>query len=333
MAGEKVIRQHFVPQTYLKRFGIEVNGSSRVRAVPTNDLKTEKIFESSTANICLKKNLYTLPGNTPEETMLLEKFYAENYESKYSQVYDLLINSEKMTLTPAERELIISTVVTMLYRTTKWINQHNEFLCRVLERAYSLANEVGKDYILFDSQKISIAGKTLKQLQDEGTVEHRPIQVMIQLRVALSLLNNRLKHDAIQVGKLADGEELITSDNPVLYYQEGNPRPKPFDSRNILELPIDSKHVLMLMPFAEDEDEKLHISRVTYPAQISKTQKITSNHNQYLNAEQFIIGSNNALTDFVQIKETVEAPLTQEEIAKIGSLEDIMRIMNDKGIK
>lgn len=101
------------------------------------------------------------------------------------------------------------------------------------------------------------------------------------------MLQHRLERDAIQVGTLAGTYEFIASDNPVLYYQPDSSRPMPFDSSNILELPLDNKHVVMLMPVAEDDFDKLQISRLNYPAGISRTQKMTSNHNQFQNAEQF----------------------------------------------
>lgn len=77
----------------------------------------------------------------------------------------------------------------------------------------------------------------------------------------------------------------------------------------------------------------MHVSRITYPAGISSTQKMTSNHNQFENSEQFLIGNEVALTNFIGIKDVLEQPLSDEEIQQIGSLEDIIKRMKDKGIK
>ena len=302
----------------------------------TNDATSpDKIFETSTANVCLQRDLYTLPGDTPEQRMLIEKFYAENYEAHYDRVYQILTDPKKRQLTEEERQLIISIVVTMFYRTTKWINQHNEFIGRVLEQGYQLAQEIGKNYILLDGEKISFEGKTVDQLRKELKTENRPGYVLTQLQLALRLIESRIANDGIQVGKLVDdGVEFITSDNPVSYYRSDDSKPVPFDPNNIMELPLDNKHVLMLMPFAanEDKDIRNYISRVPYSGGICSTQKLTSNHNQFLNSERFLIGTDNALRDYLRTKEATEKSLTADELKGLKSYDDILKKAKDFGL-
>ena len=148
--AKEVKRQHYVPRTYLKNFSLERKDNFYIKALPIDNCKESAIYETSTANICLEKDLYTLPGETEEQKMLIEKFYSENYETYYNEVYSILTDTNKKKLTEKERELIISTVVTMFYRTTKWINQHNAFFNRVLESAYNLAIANGYDYFIFE---------------------------------------------------------------------------------------------------------------------------------------------------------------------------------------
>jgi hypothetical protein len=136
MTNKESRRQHYVPRTYLKHFASERDGKYFIKVLPIANFQVDKIQEISITDACLQKDVYTLPGETLEERMLLEKFYADNYESQYDKIYQLLINSEKVRITDEERELIISTVVTMFYRTTKWINQHNELMNRVFEHLF-----------------------------------------------------------------------------------------------------------------------------------------------------------------------------------------------------
>jgi hypothetical protein len=167
MPENEVNRQHYVPRTYLKHFSVNRSGEFFIKALPTSACKEERIIEINISNVCLQKDLYNLPGDTAEKRMLIEKFYSENYEAHYNKIHEILIDPSKKKLSDAERELIISTVVTMFYRTTKWMGLHNEFFNRVLEQAYFLCQQTGKEYFMFGKQKISIAGKSLEQLQKD----------------------------------------------------------------------------------------------------------------------------------------------------------------------
>jgi Protein of unknown function (DUF4238) len=304
----EVKRQHYVPQTYIKHFGVERNGNYFVKAVPKDAAVADKIFESSTGNICLMTDLYTLPGDTEEQRMLIERFYSTNYEEKYNRVHELLLDPDKRETTNDERELIISTVVTMFYRTTKWINMHNEFMNRILERGYDLAKEVGKYSMSFDGTEISFKGKSLKELQSELRTENRPGYVLTQLQVALKLIQHRIHSDGIQIGSLTDDDtEFITSDNPVSFYRDDDQRPMPFDPSNYMELPLDNKHILRLMPNMRGNAQETAnmISRVAYSRGMGRLQCMGANFRQLNNAERFLIGSDNGLKLFLEQKDGV----------------------------
>lgn len=327
-----VKRQHYVPRTYLKNFAISRNDEFYISALPINNCVESAIYEANIINVCLETGLYTLPGETENQRMLIEKFYSDNYETFYNDVYNILTDESKKTITEAERELIISTVVTMFYRTTKWINQHNTFFNRVLETAYTLAVDKGFDYFNFEGQKISIANKTLDQLQKEYKYESRPNQVITQLEIALKLIRWRMEKDGIMIIKLADDSEFITSDNPVIYEGPQGKVLAPFDAENVLKLPLDSKHLLILMPHA-DEEAKLLISRSERTGVMSYSSKLTSNYSQLQNAERFILGKNSALKSYLSTKEETERPLSSEDNKKFEKVESkLAKLLKDLGI-
>ena len=315
MANNETKRQHYVPRTYLKHFAREQDGKYFIKALPISNFQADKIQEISIADVCLQKDIYTLPGETIEERMLLEKFYAENYESQYDKIYHILIDPEKKTITDEERELIISTVVTMFYRTTKWISQHNELMNRVFDQAFYLCQQTGKDYFTFEGAKISIADKSLEQLQKEYRIESRPAQVITQLQVALRLIKVRSVRDGIYVSKLIDDDcEFVTSDNPVSYNNLNCEQVAPFDPGNILTLPLDRKHKLFLMPYS-DEETKHHLTRHNVSGTMCFSEKLTSNYEQSTNAERFMLGNETALLSYLQTKEATKKPLPEEEVA------------------
>ncbi len=52
--------------------------------------------------------------------MMSERIYSDVWEKDYDKMYDWLTDPKKVTLTVQEREFIISSVVTMFYRTPIW---------------------------------------------------------------------------------------------------------------------------------------------------------------------------------------------------------------------
>lgn len=314
MRKKETKRQHFVPRVYLKYFSKEKGGEFFINALPKSSPTPDKIFQPNIQNIALEKDLYTLPGDTAEERLLIENFYSNNFESHYDKVYSLLTDPKKNSITNEERRLILSTVITMLYRTTKWINYYNKFISNVIHNMFDLAKQAGTDFFMFEEKKISIAGKTEKQLLNEFKLEDRPSQVITQLEVALRLINIRSERDGINVIKLNDelDNEFITSDNPVSYYRVGVNEIMPFDPMNILSLPLDNKHILMLMPYADKETKNLIIRR-TNNATMDYPQKLTANYQQWINGEKFIFGTESGLKAYLSKKEESERPLTLEE--------------------
>jgi hypothetical protein len=324
MANKETRRQHYVPRTYLKHFATERNGEYFIKALPISDFNIDKIQEINISNVCLQKDIYTLPGNTPEERMLLETFYSDNYEAHYDQIYQVLIDPDKLTLTDNERELVISTVVTMFYRTTKWISMHNEVMNRALERMFILCQQTGKDQFLFENQIISIAGKTLEQVQLENKIEGRPAQVMTQLDTAMRLIRFRCHNDGIYISKLVDEDcEFVTSDNPVIFSNIFSNRPVPFDPDNVLTVPLDTKHKLFLMPYG-DKELKHILARHNVSGSMCFMEKLTSNFEQSKNAERFMLGKESALQSYLQTKDVSERPLTDEEYAKTKFADEIL---------
>jgi hypothetical protein len=337
MANQETKRQHFVPRVYLKYFSSESKGEFFINALPKASPTSDKIFQPNIKNIALEKDLYTLPGDTQEERMLIETFYSENFEKHYDNVYQILTDPNKNSVTAEERRLILSTVTTMFYRTTKWINSYNEFMKREIHEMFALAKQAGTNFFVFEKEKILIEGKTEEQLLNEFKLENKPSQVITQLQAALKLIEVRSQRDGISVIKLDDGKEneFITSDNPVSYYRVGVNEIIPFDPMNILSVPLDKKHILMLMPYGDAQTNKM-IFRRTETAMTSFSQKLTANYSQWNNSEKFIFGTENGLKGYLAKKEETERPLTPEELNKAESrqkaFEEVLKKMKGMGL-
>ncbi len=323
MAIQITERQHFVPRSYLKYFAEKKGkGHYNIKALPLDDLRPEAIIERNTKSICYEKNLYTLPGSTNEEKMLLETFYSEEFESKYEQVYTILIDPSKTELTNQERELIIGTVATMFYRVPIWQRQHTELMEKVFEMAIHATERTGKKETTIKGDTYIIEGKSVKELIKEYTLNNKAHQVISQLNTALELVNTRLQNDNVYIFKLEDGEqEFITSDNPVILQHPTNKQIFPFDPGNIMKLPLDSKHYLMLMP-NNDKSQLNRIVRNNAKGNFSKREELISNTEQLNGANEYILGSPNSLMRFLNIKDK-DIPLTDEEQALLNKLMEL----------
>lgn len=330
MAGDLVKRQHYVPRTYLKKFARQEKQEFFISALPNSATDKNKIFEVNIKNIALEKDFYTLPGETDAQKMAIEKFYAEEFEQHYTSIYDILVDPTKNEVTPKERELIISTVITMYYRTTKWVNASKNLMSRVFYQMFQLCEQTGKDYFTFEGEKISIAGKTLEQFTKEFNEKRQPQMILTQLEVAFKLINIRLQIDAITVVKLEDDNlEYIISDNPVIASNPKATRFAPFDPSNLLYLPLDPKHMLILIPEKSDGLEN-RIFRRNSTGFMAGMEKLTSNYQQMENSERFMMGTKNELESYLETKSITEKPTSEMNEEDKAELQKFMDKLNNK---
>lgn len=106
MAEQEVKNQHFVPRTYMKHFSEKRGDNYYIKALPVSNPVIESIVEKNTKKICFEKHLYTLPGDTVAERMLLEKFYGNEFEQHYNTIYEMLTDPNKTELSEDERKLV-----------------------------------------------------------------------------------------------------------------------------------------------------------------------------------------------------------------------------------
>ena len=318
---QETVRQHYVPRTYLKHFSEVEMSNFFFYALPTDKRSASTIFRTNIVNVCLQKHIYTLPGATVQERMLIEKIYSDVFEKEYDQVYQLLTDPQKINLTKIEREQIISTVVTMFYRTPNWNKFYYDFMNQLLERAYYGTKHSGHDYFMFENSKISIAGKSLQDLQKEHIEESKPMLILSGLRHAMKLIALRSVADCIIVTKLNDKDGFITSDNPVTCNNVNGGHIMPIDPSNIFSLPLDSQHLLTLLPL-EDPESKHYIRREGHSGKIGLMAKLASNYGQEKNAQNFLLGNKNNLEEYLQDIKRTEDPSPDKEMEGLKSFVD-----------
>jgi len=321
--NQETKRQHYVPRTYLQKFAIKRKKKYNINAADKNNL--EKIIFPNITNVCLETDIYTLTGQTKEQRQALETFYSDNVENIYNEVYQTLTDESIREIDEEMHYKIVMTIITMMYRTSKWIHLHNNFFDTVLDKMYSLCEQAGKDYFMYEDVKYSIKGKTLNEVKTEFRTMKKEVQVLTQLEVAFKLINIR-KFDGILVSKISAENQLLTSDNPVVLSNINPGHIAPFDPENMIRLPLDSSHILTIMPHSQS-DGSHRISRTKESAGISVAKMIANNSSQLESAFKYILGTKSALTSFIEKLDDYKKPISEEQKKNMEELNEIVRMM------
>jgi flagellar biosynthesis/type III secretory pathway chaperone len=283
-------KQHFVPRTYLRNFAHLRNDDFYVNVLQKNQ-PCEKIFESNITNICAENHLYTLTGDT-ESRQLLENIYSNIFENEYKDLFSVLTNDTIYEITGEMKKSIVSALITMFYRTKKWVNEYNSFNDESMNKVYQVCKQFNVDsFTNPNGEQINIKDKSLGELQSNLKKSTRIPIVLSQLKVALRLIDAK-QFDNINVFKIIDNCEFITSDNPVLAMNVNKMPTIPFDIDNAYYLPISAKYLLSIFP-KEDLPANNKIIRMI----MSKEKVLGFNKWQLENSDKFIIGSRKSLIE------------------------------------
>ena len=286
-------KQHFVPRTYLKNFGYKKNDDFYVNVIPKNQ-SIESLFESNITNICAENYLYTLTGDS-ESRQLLENIYSNIFENEYTGLFEILTNDNIYEVTPENKKSIISAIITMFYRTKKWLNEINNFNDESLNKVYQICKQFNVDfYTDSNGNKIIIKGKSIEELKQMIKNQTRIPFVLTQLKTALRLIEIKQTNN-INVFKIEGKDEFITSDNPVFGININKVQTIPFDIDNAYYLPISNKYLFSIFPNEDLPINNKIIRRVMSENQVKKMNKI-----QLINCNKFIIGSKSEIIETIK---------------------------------
>lgn len=286
----ETIKQHFVPRTYLKNFGYKKHDDTYVK-VARKETTENKLFDTNIINICAENHLYTLTGSI-EERQILERIYSTAFDNDYNSIYSILSDDRVSSISSEQKKIIISTVITMFYRTKKWLSEFNDFTDESTSRLYGMCKQYNKEsYIETNNERISISGLTLSELQKNRKDNNRIPMVLFQLELALKLIEAK-KNDNINVYKIIGNGEFITSDNPVLAKNINHEFTIPFDINNAYYLPINNKYLVSIFP-NENHSNFNKIIRIN----INGEQVANFNLWQIHSSERFIIGTETGLRE------------------------------------
>ena len=299
MAANEATRHHYVPRTYLKNFAECRSDEYYIQALPIENFKEEAIRSVNIRNVCLEKNLYTVPGETERERLVVERFYGEKFENHYSETYGLLTDESKTDASENERRLIVSTVVSMLCRTPHDLNYFNKSWDKVLEMIYTNCEALGVNEFEFQGHKMSLAGQTLEEAKRTHKTAGKQTEIIQQLQVAINLIELRIKRDGLYVSRLDENYEFLSSDNPVTT-GNGIINRDLFNPAHILSLPLDAKHRLSLLPIAEESSKGMIVRNYSSRTE-SHSEALVANNAQDRSAGRFLLGSEKGLKHYISM--------------------------------
>jgi hypothetical protein len=225
-----------------------------------------------------------------DKKRVLEKYYSSNIEGDYPNIYDFLLDSSAKKVDNKMRIKILSFVFSQFTRTSKLTNTFNDFWNRGLERGYQMMNPDSVDQKIYfeGGGSIDFKDKTLEQVQKESDNQSRQHINLKNFERFYDLRTRRLK-DIINIYKVHSDDLLVTSDNPVISSCFM------FDPKSHFHMPLDEKHMILLLPFQQDTLDIKEVHRTNLGKEMSYVQSITNNIRQIENAERYVIGSRTAL--------------------------------------
>jgi len=300
----KLQHQHFIPKSYLKNFAVSKDKSYLVEAKRKGESEPKKKL-LSTRDICVSKNLYTLSHKEGDERYALETYYAEEIDKVYPEIYGWLTDANLTKITAEQRGKIIMTSMSLFFRTPKFLNLNQRMLNTMLD--YAIRNFKDKN----GNVKCRLENLSLDfNVKDIDEVRER-----IKLSTKLEFLQNHLKnwHEfikfklraAIVVTRLYDDSELITSDNPVIMHSVNGNRFNVFDPTNMISLPLDNKHYLMIYPNTEEA-----MLDTIYRTERDNWFSLTTNLQVEQSSEDWIFGKPGSVYKHIsdQLKYNAETP-------------------------
>ncbi|WP_343657979.1 DUF4238 domain-containing protein [Chryseobacterium sp.] len=308
----KPVRQHFIPRSYLNNFA-EIDGDKHF--VFAKRKGHELIRKYSTKDICVEKNLYTLPVDDDNKKFDLEHFYADRIDSVYPEVYRFLIDKQNTVIDFEMRLKVISVCLSLYFRTPKFLNIENDAFERIFEQ---IKNDTENVKVVIFGKEIVISKEEAKKIIREKKEDNRRYflrQHLIDYEkfVSCKLLDN------MAVYHIADENEFITSDNPVVlrpfvdvtspdyslevYYSR---EIDPFDPKNMICISLDAKTILVILP---SEDNKV-VNTFLQQSDISFFDVLMYNSEIEKFSEQWIVGSDKGVQSHVsdQVKYNKDTP-------------------------
>lgn len=235
-------KQHYVPQTYLRRFSVP---NQKLQKVFTLHKDKNMIFLASIRDTAAERHFYTMEST--HDKYQWENTYAEVIEPVLDDVLTsiiiqsssvLLRNNSTILNDELKLQLSISIINQLLRGKHSRDYQHNLYT----KFAPSIVQELRMLDVQFDASKERVISEFL-----EGSKYFKDISFDVTFRQGgLEKYVNILLRKSFVIYRITGEAEFITSDNPVMFMNSISLGVKPFsnglsDDRTVVFFPISPK--------------------------------------------------------------------------------------------
>ncbi|MES2430785.1 MAG: DUF4238 domain-containing protein [Bacteroidota bacterium] len=315
-------RQHFLPKSALRPFADVKDAKNDKYFVEVGNVKTKEVkYPISITNICVSKNLYTLPEAEGDAKYLVEKFYAENIDSEYPHVYKLLTDPKIEDITDEQRHKVLNVILSLYFRNARFLQEKNIEVDEMIERMGR--DDFGSDdsilFLQYEKRKYNFKRTDILKIKEEIKINNR-IDFIIQHLSDWQKFVKLKDQSQIGVSKIIGDIKLITGDNPVRIYNEYGDTDDIFNPSNSIQFPLDQEHLLWISPNSKEWDRNRIYRQVR-----DKWFAITSNHSIAIYASEWIISKQGAVGRFFREMEQYNSFTPENK----QNLDDIITISTE----
>ncbi len=254
--------QHFIPRSYLKYFAKKREGQYFVDTLMKGE--SQPVLTLPIQNICVQKNLYTFPLNSPGDRFALEKFYATEVDAAYPEVYDMLVNPNITVIGIDDKRKILNTVLSLFFRTPQFLNYKTESVDRIFDQIAAQFSDPEQEITigLKKFERIKFKLKDLESVRQERKWKLKEKFLISHFGEWQEFVNYKMD-SSMEVITVTDELRMITSDNPVTIMDLNGRlnQDNVFHKDNIIEVPIDRNTYMIIFPESAAQNGSFRIIR------------------------------------------------------------------------
>ncbi|NML37350.1 DUF4238 domain-containing protein [Chitinophaga sp. G-6-1-13] len=254
-------KHHYIPKSYLRNFSERRNDVDWVDTLLNR--QGGEIKQLSTTNLCHQKNLYTFPPGKVNDPYALEKYYSEHVDGIYPHVYSMLINPDMSSFSREEKRKILYTILSLYFRTPGFLNRNT----RVIDEAFdaigrSTSNSQEMISVDWGNGPVRFKLENLELVREEQKLILKELFLVGHLEDLQRFVDHKMAC-GIAIITVPNEVPLITCDNPVcIINPQGEHNPENiFDMENIIELAIDPRTYVVIMPNTISDGSKDYLQR------------------------------------------------------------------------
>ncbi|HEY4291405.1 MAG TPA: DUF4238 domain-containing protein [Puia sp.] len=295
-------RMHFVPKTYMKRFGFSERGTDKIHMVPKKEF-FGPIKTVGLSNICVENEIYSMarPGEINDPA--IEHLFTNIFDKEYSTIYDALVHDKLTSVTYTDLYSIIAWITSMFLRN----QQTNNFILQNFENhfveKYHQAVDNGDESFTYRRHTIPINGKSLPELKAAVIPWNKPYVNGLLFQGIAETAELRAANSIVSMLTLTTEAEFITSDNPVTT-QWSRDDSGVQNGGHVRCIPLDSKHLLSIRPNHQQLNPFL-IYKIEVLPEYEKSYVFERNQIQLKLSRLFTLGSSTALAVFLEQMRTI----------------------------